>query len=177
MYRLVPHGAFPPDKVEGVTVHWSVLTDGRLMLRFKVTGAGALVVPAFKGKGRADDLWKATCFELFLDMGEGRYREFNFSPSQQWAAWEFGAYRAHRNDREPALHPDIQHERGATIFTLTTFLSQRELDGATRASLTAVLVEEGSAQPSYWALAHAKSEPDFHDPACFRIALDPAGQA
>ena len=36
------------------------------MLRWKVEGAGKLVAPSFAGKGRADNLWQHSCFELFL---------------------------------------------------------------------------------------------------------------
>lgn len=173
-YRLVPHESFAPQGVQGVTVLWSVLDDGRLMLRFRVAGCQSMVVPGFKGKGRADDLWKATCFELFLYDGEGAYREFNFSPSEQWAAWRFFGYRSGREDWQPLLPPEILHERGQTMFTLTAFVSARELVGARLASLSAVVIEENGRRPSYWALAHGKGAPDFHDHACFRIALEPA---
>lgn len=166
-----------PLAIEGVSVHWVELPDGRLMLRFKVAGSGSLVIPPFKGRGRADDLWKATCFELFLYDGEGRYREFNFSPSGQWAAWRFSGYRTGREDREPLTAPEIIHDQGANMFTLTAFIAGAELEGAQMVAISAVLIEEGGRRPSYWALAHGKAEPDFHDPACFRIALPPRNTA
>jgi len=141
------------------------------MLRFRVDGCGALVVPDFKGLGRGENLWKTTCFELFLNDGEGAYREFNFSPSQQWAAYRFAGYRGPRQDIDPVTAPEIQSERGLSIFTLTVFLSALELQGARSAALSAVIEEEGGRRPSYWALAHGGPGPDFHDPACFRIPL------
>jgi len=33
-----------------------------------------------------------------------------------------------------------------------------------------VIEEEGGVK-SYWSLAHAADAPDFHDPACFALAL------
>lgn len=146
------------------------------MLRFRVDGCSALLVPEFKGLGRGDDLWRRTCFELFLNDGEGRYREFNFSPSQQWAAYRFAGYRGHREDFEPVISPDIQADRGLSIFTLTAFISQKELAGAQSAALSAV-IEEADGRLSYWALAHGGLKPDFHDPSCFRIPLQPASAA
>lgn len=172
-HELVSHPSFAPAKVEGVSVRWSELADGRLMLRFRVDGCVSLVVPEFRGKGRAEDLWKTTCFELFLHDGEGRYREYNFSPSQQWAAYAFHGYRSQRSDHDPVLTPEILPERGHSIFMLTVFLSQRELIGARSAALSAVIEEEGG-RPSYWALVHNGLKPDFHDPACFRLPLGPA---
>ena len=43
-------------------------------------------VRAHAGKGRADELWRTTCFELFLRPDGGRgYVELNLSPSERWA--------------------------------------------------------------------------------------------
>ena len=44
---------------------------------------------------RTDELWRHTCFEAFIAAGDaGPYFEFNFSPSGDWAAYRFSAYRA-----------------------------------------------------------------------------------
>lgn len=165
-----------PGEVTGVSVRWSVLKNGRLMLRYRVDGCGELDVPEFRGRGRGSELWKKTCFELFLYDGEGRYREFNFSPSGQWSSYSFAGYRMGLEDFEPLRTPEINCETGESIFMATVFVSARELEGVQRAALSAVLMEEGG-RPSYWAMVHNKLEPDFHDPACFRIALDAASGA
>lgn len=175
-YELVPHPSFAPKDVHAVTLRWSPLADGRLMLRYRVDGCAELLAPEYGGSGRGEDLWRTTCFELFLYDGAGRYREFNFSPSQRWAAYGFEGYRSNRGDYEPLLPPDINSDRGHSIFTLTAFIDQRETDGVERAAVSAVIEEEGG-RPSYWALAHGGLKPDFHDPACFRIPLGPAGPA
>lgn len=151
------------------------LPDGRLMLRFRVDGAGNLMVPPFRGRGRGQDLWKTTCFELFLYDGGGRYREFNFSPSGQWAAYAFSGYRNLAGPFDPRQTPQIDHETGTSMFVQTVFIDRRELEGAERAALAAVIEEKGG-RPSYWALAHAGLKPDFHDPACFRIPLVPTAR-
>lgn len=159
-----------PGKVTGVIARWSELPDGRLMLRYRVDGCASLVVPKFRGKGRGDELWQTTCFELFLYDGAGRYREFNFSPSQQWGAYRFSGYRTQQENFEPVLAPEIAPQSGESVFIQTVFLSRKELEGAERAALAAVIEEEGG-RPSYWSLVHNGLKPDFHDPACFRIAL------
>lgn len=169
-YDLVPHPTFAPEEVTGVSVRWAELPDGRLMLRYKVDGCGALVVPPFKGHGRADDLWKTTCFELFLYDGDGRYREFNFSPSGQWAAYSFSGYRHRAEDVPLREGPEIRHEKGERLFMQTVFLNAGILQGAERAALAVVLEEHGR-RPSYWAMAHNGLKPDFHDPFGFRIPV------
>jgi hypothetical protein len=169
-YELTAHSTFAPGKVRRVSVRWSELDDGRLMLRYRVDGCRDLVVPPFRGKGRHGELWKTTCFELFLYDGAGRYREFNFSPSGQWALYEFSGYRNLAGDAKPRQIPEIKHETGEKVFMETVFIDRRELDGAESASLAAVIEEKGG-RPSYWALVHSGLKPDFHDPACFRIPL------
>lgn len=145
------------------------------MLRFRVEGAERLVIPSFSGRGRRDDLWKATCFELFLgsgDDGDGGYREFNFSPSGRWAVYDFSAYRAGQSDYEPLAWPDISEAAGSAIHICTVFLDARELLTFKRAGISAVIEEEGG-HISYWALNHGDGKPDFHDPACFALELAP----
>jgi hypothetical protein len=168
--QLTPHPAFQPGKVSAVTVRWQELDDGRLMLRYRVDGAQSLVVPPFKGYGQAEELWRTTCFELFLYDGEGRYRELNFSPSGQWALYSFAGYRHRAGNAALRDHPDIKHEQGASMFVQTVFVDAAILRGAERAALAAVIEEEGG-RPSYWALAHNGLEPDFHDPFGFRLPL------
>jgi hypothetical protein len=172
-YRLTHHASFVPRHITGLSVCWSQLPDGRLMLRYKVEGCTALVVPPQRTAARADDLWTTTCCELFLYDGAGRYREYNFSPSGKWAAWRFSGYRNGREDIEPLAEPTILAETGQNLFLLTVFLAGEEIGGAEAASLSAVLMEDDR-RPSYWALAHSKLQPDFHDPSCFRIRLGAA---
>lgn len=169
--ELTAHPAFQPAQVTGVSVRWAQLDDRRLMLRYRIDGAGALVVPAFKGHGRADELWQSTCFELFLYDGEGRYREFNFSPSGQWAIYSFAGYRNRAENASLRDHPEIKHEQGASVFVQTVFVDPTILLGAQRAALAAVIEEEGG-RPSYWAMAHNGLKPDFHDPFGFRLPLE-----
>lgn len=44
------------------------------------------------------------------------------------------------------------------------------LEGAVCAGLTAV-IEEAGGHKSYWALAHASGQPDFHKRSCFTLQL------
>jgi hypothetical protein len=139
-----------------------------LFLRWRIDGAQQVVLPAYKGTGCADDLWKTTCFELFLDIGEGRYREFNFSPSGRWAAYDFASYRVSSGDVEMPDWPETSIERGDAIITGVVRVPSDAMLGATKGALTAVIEEEGGVM-SFWAGAHDKDEPDFHDSTCFTL--------
>lgn len=147
-----------------------VVGTGRVMLRFRIDGCSDLVIPPPAGDGRADELWKTTCCELFLAGPGGRYREFNFSPSGRWAAWEFTGYRTARVDVDPVVRPMVSIDSGRKVFTLTVFLDKAEFLRATRIALTAVL-EEKRGRMSYWAARHGGLKPDFHEPSCFVLPV------
>jgi len=176
-HPLVAHPEYPPVSVNSVSILFGTIPTDRLMLRWKISGDSDLLVPSFGGRGRADELWKTTCFELFLMGRDGAYREFNFSPSGRWAASEFSSYRDGMKEYEPLKWPEIESQEGSGVTVLTAFLDGAELAGMERAGLSAVVEEEGGAL-SYWALAHkADGQLDFHDPACFALALDAAKAA
>jgi len=192
-YTLVPHPDFPPLQVRGVRVELE-RNGSETCLRYAVDGADAVVWPAHAVPKRADELWKTTCFELFLKPGEGAdYFEFNFSPSGRWAAYAFDAYRAgmrnlalpaepqvtrdgnHIIVRHPGLEPGSivpQAQRQEGLASRLPPDGPRLKVGVTEAriALTAIIEETGGVR-SFWALAHAPGAPDFHNPDCFVARL------
>lgn len=101
---LQPHPAARPDAIAGVTCGVSWGGAGEWVFDFIVSEPPeALRLPAVVPAARADDLWRTTCFELFLRRpGEDAYMEFNFSPSGEWSAWAFDGYRDGRRNLEIA---------------------------------------------------------------------------
>jgi hypothetical protein len=87
--QLSFHGAMPPLAVLRVDAKWG-LVGSWLQLRWRVEGARKVLVPPFTGRRRSDGLWQDTCFEMFVQpSGGAAYAEFNFSPSEAWAAYGF----------------------------------------------------------------------------------------
>ena len=118
---------------------------------------------------RADGLWQSTCFEAFLrEPGNSAYREWNFSPSTQWAAYSFTAYRDGMSNADVAA-PYLRLEDNLTWWSFGATISV-EADAEWELGLSAVL-EEQDGTKSYWALAHAPGPPDFHNPDCFTARL------
>lgn len=165
-HRLVAHPDHPPLAVKGVSLRWVDLDDGRTMLRYRLDGCDSLVAPAYSGSSRTNDLWKTTCFELFLGNESPAYFEFNFSPSGRWASYGFETYRSDPLELELSFSPEIRTEQGTEIFLLTAYVASDDVRGASRLGVNAVVEEEGG-HLSYWALAHPAGRPDFHHPACF----------
>jgi hypothetical protein len=119
---------------------------------------------------RCDELWKTTCFEAFLQTeGTHAYREYNFAPSGDWAAYDFSDRREGMNEAPLANPPYIRLEDNLTWWTLGATFAL-EAGRHWLLGLSAV-IEETDGTKSYWALAHGGERPDFHDPACFTATL------
>jgi hypothetical protein len=136
-------------------------------------GVGApatrFVIPPSEAAGRKDDLWRTTCFEAFL-RGEGEaYREWNFAPSGDWAAYDFASYR--KGSSEPEVAPPyIRMEDNMTWWTVGATIAG-DAEQSLHLGLSAVL-EEIDGTKSYWAVSHPEGDkPDFHDAACFAAHL------
>src|SRR5690606_4833582 len=84
---LLAHPATPDGPVHSLTVEVDHHADGGLRLSFALAHGGGLLLPAPQAPGPADGLWAHTCCEAFVAVaGETGYREYNFSPSGQWAS-------------------------------------------------------------------------------------------
>jgi len=175
-HRLVPHPEMRPTAVATVEVDVS-RRDGFVHLTYGVEPAGTLILPAF-GFERRDNLWKGTCFELFVRPESRGYVEFNFAPLSAWNAYSFTDWRVGRRPFQPQAEPhlvdariDDRKESFPGRYELDVVLSDDILSLAPALiSLTAVLEEEDGAT-SYWALAHPRGDPNFHHADCFAARL------
>ena len=120
---------------------------------------------------RVDELWRTTCFEAFLrQRGKASYREWNFAPSGEWAAYDFSARRKGMAEAKVSSPPYIRLEDNLTWWALGATIAV-EAGTEWELGLSAVL-EEKDGTTSYWALAHPPGDkPDFHAPDCFAAKL------
>jgi hypothetical protein len=151
-----------------------------LVLRYFIAGTiGNLRLPGMSAPARADELWRHTCFEAFVQaLPSAAYHEFNFSPSKQWAAYRFSRYREGRTVASEIGAPNIDVQSGAESCQLTAALALDGLaglpsDATWRLGVSAV-IEETSGALSYWALAHPAGKADFHHSDCFAHELPAA---
>lgn len=169
---LQPHPAAPSTAVSRIEVEVARSGGGRLDLRFVAFGdIERLRLPEPATPSHTDELWKHTCFEAFVQPGAGpAYREFNLSPSTQWAAYAFDAERTGmRNLAIPPPRIETAFDPGQ--FELWTFLDLApQAETPWRLGLAAV-IEEVDGALSYWALAHPAARPDFHHPGGFTLDL------
>jgi len=163
---LIPHPSAGAGPVRDLTVKLE-RQGNSLRLRYVVEGdVDAVKWPLEQSPGRADRLWEHTCFEVFVETADG-YREFNLSPSGQWAAYAFTGYR--QNMIEASETARFYGLDGAeNRVALEAFIELAP--SATRLALSAV-IETVDGTKTWWALAHPSDRPDFHHPDSFVLDL------
>lgn len=173
---LVRHPETPCPALACVDVTVAQAADGGLTLCYRITGdIEQLRIPHPGTAGRVDGLWRHTCCEAFIGPSEGAaYREYNFSPSGDWAAYDFDGYRS---GMRPALVsvPHITASVTSDRLEIDVHLPADTLPtrSGLRLGLTAV-IEERNGDISYWALRHPAGKPDFHHTDGFALSLEPA---
>jgi hypothetical protein len=175
---LACHTANPERFHERSDVTLARPATGGLGIRYAIRGLNLdLRVPTPHAPAPANALWRHTCCEVFISQAGGTlYREFNFSPSGQWAAYDFLDYRQPAPGTVSCPAPDIQVSRTENLLQLDVMLAEAALPAADKLHLAlAVVLEAGNGRLGYWALAHPAGKPDFHHHAGFVLSLGPTG--
>lgn len=169
---LLCHPATPCPAIAAVGAKIVQEADHGWTIEFVAVGKpGEIAVPRAAPRVHTDELWKTTCFELFLAQQGDAYVELNLSPSGAFAAYHFDHYRTGMKVL-PMPAPDIALDIGSERLTMTVRLSEDDLpwDRTGRMGISAVVADK-SGCTSYWALAHPPGRPDFHHHDCFALAL------
>ena len=163
---LIPH---PTSRHDGLTLEVEARRQGgRLSLDYALSGpVEAVLWPQQAARVRADDLWRATCFEAFAATPDG-YVEYNLSPSGAWAAYRFDGYRRGMRAFDMAS-PFIVTRTAPGRLVLTADVTLPE-GAAGKVGLTAV-IQRMDGSIAYWALTHSSDKPDFHHPDSFALEL------
>ena len=180
------HPASACSSVKRIEVDVARPQTHSLALSYVVSGEiGDLAIPPLAAATRVDDLWRHTCFEVFVRGAQGpAYYEFNFAPSTQWAAYRFDGYRNGMRVATEISDPGIEVESSPARYILQASLDldelllpasagRRENGRIWRLGLSAVIEEAGGRQ-SYWAVAHPQGKPDFHGSDCFALEVPEA---
>jgi hypothetical protein len=140
--------------------------DGAILIAFRVLGdVDQLLLPMAGGAVRTDELWRTTCFELFVADPDGAgYVEYNFAPSGAWAAYRFDACRKGMRAAAMTGDPEVTVFRDAGSVEIGV---RMPWPGDGRRFGCAAVLEQSDGAKAYHALAHGADKPDFHDPACF----------
>jgi hypothetical protein len=165
---LIAHPSTPNDAVRRLGVQLRAEEPGILVFRYSLDAEMSRVrVPPSGGGERVDALWKHTCFEAFVAHADGPgYHEFNFSPSLDWAAYRFSAYREGMSPAQVGRAPQISVRRGEDGLELRSAVHlghMADLRDAVHLRIAlAAVIEDQNGRLSYWGLSHPPGKPDFH---------------
>jgi hypothetical protein len=180
--HLTAHPSTPCDAIGDFQARVQVRETDLLVLDYSLQGElSHLRIPSRRPAQRADELWRHTCFEAFLVTDESPgYYELNFSPSGEWAAYRFSAYRTGMAPADGVGVPTTRVVHDATSLHLEAAIAvaairetlQPQSTVPLRVALAAV-IEDCNGRVSYWAQRHAPGKADFHHPAGFVLEISP----
>jgi hypothetical protein len=174
---LTAHPSTPNDAVRSLGVQLRAEQPGILVFQYSLDADMSRVcVSPSCADGRADALWKHTCFEAFVAPADGLgYYEFNFSPSLDWAIYRFSAYREGMSPAEIGRAPEITVRRDDDGLELQSVVRLGHLadlrDPRHLRIAVAVVIEDKKGRLSYWGLRHPPGKPDFHHPIGFALEV------
>jgi len=168
MPSLYRHPDAPAGAIQSIDAELNRM-DGGAVAIFRVRGdISKLVIPPPATPERADNLWRTTCFELFVTGPDTSYSEYNFSPSGQWAAYAFDGYRSGMRNVDATIETELYSEKNEFQFSAEI---RTEFQNPVQIGLTAV-IEETDGVIRYWSTAFAPGKPDFHAAAVRSLLFD-----
>ncbi len=151
-------------------------SSGNLLLRHELRGRleDILLPELTAAPVRRDQLWRQTCFELFIaPAGSPQYWEVNLSPSGDWNVYTFAAYRERMREEQAVTALPCRTERQPGLLTLEFIFPLASLIAPEQTAELAVsaVIQDKRGQLHYWALRHCGPQPDFHRRESFCLSL------
>lgn len=160
---------FDSDLAIELLADLEILNNENIKINFKWRDSGnEILFSAVPENGRHHELWKQTCFEVFLRLkNQKRYFEINLSTTKAWNIYEFQNYRdpqppvEYKNVKKVEINL-LENELTANILLSHIDLSQIEV-----ALCAVLLLKDG--RTTYWSTVHADVKPNFHHADSFTI--------
>lgn len=165
--KLISHPKYPAHQHLNLSSEIE-LRNGHFHIIYKASGhCGDIVVTKSASKAMfRDELWKMTCFEMFVQVGDGpQYYEYNFAPNGDWASYHFDDYRSGMKPNE-INQPKIILQNSDDEISLDVIMNRQDLPvGELSIGLFAMIFTDDDR--SFWALNHNETTPNFHQRDCF----------
>lgn len=168
MPLLFRHPDTPPGAIHMIDAELRRKPGGAVATFRAIGDVSKLVIPPPAPPDRTAELWKTTCFEIFVAGTGGEYSEYNLAPSGAWAAYGFHSYRQGMRNLEATV--DINTSHNNKTLELTAKIAS-EFPLPSHVGLTAV-IEEADGMIRYWSTGFAPGKPDFHAEAVRNLFFD-----
>ena len=174
-FSLIP---FSAPNLPNISITGKISLQKNIVhLRYSLSGEieNILLPPASVNPSRKDDLWKMTCFELFLALkDQPQYWEFNMSPSGDWKVYHMDAYRRVGFREETSIRQlPFENSNEAGVFHLNARVDLNPIlppNQLLEFGITAI-IQTADSNETYWALSHPAPFADFHLRESFILGL------
>lgn len=114
---------------------------------------------------RKDELWKTTCFELFIaNKTDNSYFEINVSSDYNYNIYSFNDYRNGMKEESSLSIKNIEKTIDKNKFTLNVSLKSENLININNLLVNiSSVIKYNTGKTEYWALNHFADKADFHD--------------
>ena len=161
-FNLIP---FDEDKSDLLKVSCDLqIEQNTLKLQYLLTGdLKTIHIPHIETNlHRKDELWKETCFELFIKSKNDNYLEFNFSPRGEWNCYHFNSYRNGMSEYQSItgiyIKQNIQNDR----FILDVELDCETLKEYNFNAHPCVVIKFEDNKCAFYSDKHLGKKADFH---------------
>ena len=141
-----------------------IIKEHKVELSFIIKGALAEYIFSKKVEHkRANELWKATCFELFLANSKKEvYYELNFSSSLAWNFYYLESYRADVVEVTNVFSPQIEVHTTNNSFKTSIELEFENIEEFDLCNVACIVLNKNK-ERTFWSMKHQNSVADFHD--------------
>jgi len=157
-------------QINNIRIHTTLeFRKDRLSLSFSLEGGlEDYLFPAVCKNKKANELWKATCFELFLaSSNEEAYYELNVSPSLEWNFYSLPTYRAEVKEVENvSLNINTFKKENTYEINMTLESDILDFESFDTCNMTAILLTKNR-ERTFWSLKPMGDVPDFHNKEFF----------
>ena len=114
---------------------------------------------------REDELWKKTCFELFIAQKNSlSYYELNISPSNTWNFYSFSDYKTDMKEETSVSEPSIHSYKIQTQYRLSfEFNFYEKIIEKELIFNLAVILLDAKGLRHFYSINHKEGKVNFHD--------------
>jgi len=142
------------------------IRDKKIKGSFEITGElEHYLFDKLKKQNRKDELWKRTCFELFLaNRDRPNYYELNMSPSSEWNFYHFSDYKKEMKEEKNISTPSIYLSKTPKgyLFSFEFELYTNILNDNFIFNLAVILLDTQGVR-HFYSIHRKEKKVDFHD--------------
>jgi len=139
-------------------------TDNTIKASFEITGdISNYIFNHPSRQTRKNELWKETCFELFLaHKNSSEYYEANISPSTEWNFYNFSDYKTDMKEKKDIYAPLISSVKMVDKYSISFEFEFNAIRSNLSFNLCVILLDKEGIR-DFYSIHRKKENVDFHD--------------